>query len=178
MSGLAHDEPAQGGLAQDELEGGPAGAAASPDIAGLYQEVIIDHARRPRNFRQLEGASQRVEAVNPLCGDELTLYLHLLDGAITDIAFEGNGCAISQASASLMTMAMKGLHQDDALALFSRVHTMLTTESEGGAPPAQVGKLAVLSGVWAYPTRVKCATLAWQALRSALEDAGRRDERE
>jgi len=149
----------------------------------LYQEVIIDHARRPRNFRELEGASQRVEAVNPLCGDQLTLYIQLADGAIADIAFEGNGCAISQASASLMTMAMKGLQRDEAFALFARVHTMLTTESEGDAPPAEVGKLAVLSGVWEYPTRVKCATLAWQALRSALEDstakdAGRRDETE
>jgi len=149
----------------------------------LYQEVIIDHARRPRNFRELEGASQRVEAVNPLCGDQLTLYIQLADGAIADIAFEGNGCAISQASASLMTVAMKGLQRDEAFALFARVHTMLTTESEGDAPPAEVGKLAVLSGVWEYPTRVKCATLAWQALRSALEDstakdAGRQDETE
>jgi nitrogen fixation NifU-like protein len=175
MSGLA-----QSGLAQDELQGGPKSAAASADITSLYQEVIIDHARRPRNFRQLEGASQRVEAVNPLCGDQLTLYIQLADGAIADIAFEGNGCAISQASASLMTMAMKGLRRDEALALFTRVHTMLTTESEG--------ELAVLSGVWEYPTRVKCATLAWQALRNALkdstpeesapEDAGCRDETE
>jgi SUF system NifU family Fe-S assembly protein len=105
-------------------------ATASADITSLYQEVIIDHARRPRNFRQLEGASQRVEAVNPLCGDQLTLYIQLADGAIADIAFEGNGCAISQASASLMTMAMKGLRQEAALALFTRVHTMLTTEFE------------------------------------------------
>jgi len=181
VSGLA-----QSGLAQDELQGGPTGAAASADITGLYQEVIIDHARRPRNFRELVDASQKVEAVNPLCGDQLTLYIQLVDGAIADIAFEGDGCAISQASASLMTMAMKGLRRDEALALFSRVHTMLTTESEGDGPPAEVGKLAVLSGVWEYPTRVKCATLAWQALRSALkdstpeesapEDAGRRDE--
>jgi len=98
----------------------------------------------------------------------------MVDGAIADIAFKGNGCAISQASPSLMTMAMKGLRQDEALALFTRVHTMLTTESEGDEPPAEVGKLAVLSGVWEYPTRVKCATMAWQALRTALEDAGRR----
>lgn len=148
----------------------------SDDITSLYQEVIIDHARRPRNFREIEGATRTVEAVNPLCGDQLTLYLQLTDGTIADIAFQGNGCAISQASASLMTMAMKGLPQDEALALFTRVHTMLTTESEGDAPPAEVGKLAVLSGVWQYPTRVKCATLAWQALRNALEDASHRDE--
>lgn len=162
-------------LAQGGLRGGPRGTAVNDDITSLYQEVVIDHARRPRNFRELEGASRTVEAVNPLCGDQLTLYLQMVDGAIADIAFKGNGCAISQASASLMTMAMKGLRQDEALALFTRVHTMLTTESEDDAPPAEVGKLAVLSGVWEYPTRVKCATMAWQALRSALEDAGRLD---
>ena len=165
-------------VAQGELRGGPRNAAVSDDITSLYQEVIIDHARSPRNFRELDGATRTVEAVNPLCGDQLTLYLQLADGTIADIAFKGNGCAISQASASLMTMALKGLAQDEALALFTRVHTMLTTESEDDAPPAEVGKLAVLSGVWEYPTRVKCATLAWQALRSALQDAGRRDETE
>ena len=153
---------------------GPGGVAVSEDITSLYQEVIIDHARSPRNFRELEGATRTVEAVNPLCGDQLTLYLQLTDGAVADIAFVGAGCAISQASASLMTMAVKGLRQDEALTLFTRVHTMLTTKSDGDEPPPGVGKLAVLSGVWEYPTRVKCATLAWQALRSALEDAGHR----
>jgi nitrogen fixation NifU-like protein len=156
------------------------GAAVSADLTSLYQEVIVDHARRPRNFRELQGATRTVEALNPLCGDQLTLYVELADGAVVDIAFEGNGCAISLASASLMTMAMKGLRQDEAFALFTRVHTMLTSESEGDALPAEIGKLAVLSGVWKYPTRVKCATLAWQALRSALQDsvleeAGHRD---
>jgi len=146
------------------------GVTQQDDINSLYQEVIIEHARSPRNFRALEGATQTVEALNPLCGDQLTLYIQLTDGVIADIAFEGNGCAISQASASLMTMAMKGLPEDEALALFSRVHTMLTTETEDEAPPAEVGKLAVLSGVWKYPTRVKCANLAWQALRNALEE--------
>nr|WP_231368706.1 SUF system NifU family Fe-S cluster assembly protein [Frigoribacterium sp. CG_9.8] len=157
------------------MSGGPRGAAVSDDIASLYQEVIIDHARSPRNFRVVDGATRTIEALNPLCGDQLTLYLTLAEGVVTDIAFTGNGCAISQASASLMTMAVKGLHHDEALAMFTRVHIMLTTESEGGAPPAEVGKLAVLSGVWEYPTRVKCATLAWQALRSALQQAGNRD---
>ena len=150
----------------------------SNDLTGLYQEMIIDHSRRPRNFGELEGATRTVEAVNPLCGDQLTLYLQLDDGTITDVAFDGAGCAISQASASLMTEALKGMAHAEALALFTRVHTMLTTESDGDAPAPEVGKLAVLSGVWAYPTRVKCATLAWQALRSALEDADRRDETE
>jgi nitrogen fixation NifU-like protein len=162
-------------VAQGEFGGGPRNAAVSDDITSLYQEVVIDHARRPRNFHELKAASRTVEAVNPLCGDQLTLYVQMVDGAIADIAFKGNGCAISQASASLMTMAMKGLRHDEALALFTRVHTMLITESEDDGPPAEVGKLAVLSGVWEYPTRVKCATMAWQALRSALEDAGRRD---
>jgi len=150
--------------------GGTRGAAVSSDITNLYQEMIIDHARSPRNFRALDGATRTVDAVNPLCGDQLTLYVQFTDGAVADIAFEGNGCAISQASASLMTMAVKGLQREAALALFTRVHTMLTTESEGDASPAEVGKLAVLSGVWEYPARVKCATLAWQALRSALEE--------
>ncbi len=159
------------GVTEGELRG--AGAAVSDEITNLYQEMIIEHARSPRNFRTIDGATQTVEALNPLCGDELMLYLQFVDGIVDDISFKGNGCAISQASASLMTMAVKGLREEAALALFARVHTMLTTESDGGAPPAEVGKLAVLSGVWAYPTRVKCATLAWQALRSALKDAGR-----
>ena len=150
----------------------------SDGIAGLYQEMIIDHARSPRNFRELEGATRTVEAVNPLCGDQLTLSVQLTDGVIADIAFTGAGCAISQASASLMTMAVKGLRQDEALTLFTRVHTMLTTKSDGDEPPTGVGKLAVLSGVWEYPTRVKCATLSWQALRNALGDGDRLDGKE
>jgi nitrogen fixation NifU-like protein len=150
--------------------GGTRGAAVSGDITNLYQEMIIDHARSPRNFRALDGATRTVEAVNPLCGDQLTLYVQFIDGAVADIAFEGNGCAISQASASLMTMAVKGLQREDALTLFTRVHTMLTTDSKGDASVAEVGKLAVLSGVWEYPARVKCATLAWQAFRSALTE--------
>ena len=150
----------------------------SDGIAGLYQEMIIDHARSPRNFRELEGATRTVEAVNPLCGDQLTLSVQLTDGVIADIAFTGAGCAISQASASLMTMAVKGLRQDEALTLFTCVHTMLTTKSAGDEPPTGVGKLAVLSGVWEYPTRVKCATLSWQALRNALGDGDRLDGKE
>ena len=166
------------GTARGEVRDAPRGNAVSDDTVSLYREVIIEHARRPRNFRDIEGATRTVEAVNPLCGDQLTLYLQLADDTIVDIAFEGAGCAISQASASLMTMALKGLAQGEALTLFTRVHTMLTTESDGDAPPLGVGKLAVLSGIWEYPTRVKCATLAWQALRSTLEDADHQDETE
>lgn len=148
-------------------------------IAGLYQEMIIDHAKSPRNFRELAGATRTVDVVNSLCGDHLTLYLDLTaDGAVCDIAFEGDGCAISRASASLMTMAVKGLPRGEALTLFTRVHSMLTTETVGETALVGVGKLAVLSGVWEYPGRVKCATLAWQALRNALEDGDRRGEKE
>ena len=139
------------------------------DLANLYQEVIIDHGRRPRNFRELEDATRTVEGVNPLCGDQLTLYVKLADGQIEDIAFQGTGCAISQASASLMTAALKGKTQGEALALFGRVHAMLTEGPNGEGHPEELGKLAVLSGVWEFPTRVKCAVLAWHTLRSALE---------
>ena len=141
----------------------------SGDLADLYQEVIIDHGRRPRNFRELEGATRTAEGVNPLCGDQLTLYVKLADGHIADIAFQGSGCAISQASASLMTAALKGKTEQEALALFGRVHTMLSEGPDREAGVAELGKLAVLSGVWEFPTRVKCAVLAWHTLRSALE---------
>ena len=139
------------------------------DLANLYQEVIIDHGRRPRNFRELEDATRTVEGVNPLCGDQVTLYVKLADGQIEDIAFQGTGCAISQASASLMTAALKGKTQGEALALFGRVYAMLTEGPNGEGHPEELGKLAVLSGVWEFPTRVKCAVLAWHTLRSALE---------
>ena len=144
------------------------------DLGDLYQEVIIDHGRRPRNFGELEGATGTAEGFNPLCGDQLTLYVKLADGRITDIAFQGAGCAISQASASLMTMALKGKSQDEALDLFERVHVMLTEGPNANVQPEELGKLAVLSGVWEFPMRVKCATLAWHTLRSALEPDGAR----
>jgi len=145
--------------------------ATSTNMAGLYQEMIIEHARSPRNLRQLEGVHQTVEALNPLCGDHLTLYVQRDGDRIADIAFEGGGCAISTASASLMTSAVKGLASDEAFALFRRVHAMLTTKPEGASPPTGVGKLAALSGIWQYPARVKCATLSWQALHSALNES-------
>ena len=144
------------------------------DLADLYQEVIIDHGRQPRNFGELEGATGTAEGFNPLCGDQLTLYVKLADGRIADIAFQGAGCAISQASASLMTTALKGKSQDEALDLFERVHAMLTEGPNANVQPEELGKLAVLSGVWEFPMRVKCATLAWHTLRSALEPDGAR----
>ena len=141
----------------------------SSDLQGLYQDVVVDHGRHPRNFRKLDDATRTAEGVNLLCGDQLTLYVKLADGQIEDIAFQGTGCAISQASASLMTAALKSKTQDEALALFGRVHAMLTEGPNGGVHPEELGKLAVLSGVWEFPTRVKCAVLAWHTLRSALE---------
>jgi len=141
----------------------------SRDVLDLYQEVIIDHGRNPRNFRELQEPTRTAEGINPLCGDEIKLYLKLDDdGDIADIAFQGSGCAISQASASLMTAALKGKTQEEALALFGRVSTMLTQGNTSEVERAELGKLAVLSGVWEFPMRVKCATLAWHTLRNAL----------
>lgn len=141
----------------------------SDELRELYQEVIVDHGRRPRNFRLIEGATHTAEGFNPLCGDELKIYLRLADGLITDIAFQGAGCAISQASASLLTLAVKGQTPQQALALFARVHALLTEGPNAQVPSAELGKLAVLAGVWEFPVRVKCASLAWHTLRSALE---------
>ena len=139
------------------------------ETRGLYQEVIIDHSKQPRNFRKFEDATGTAEGFNPLCGDHLTVYVKLAGGVIEDIAFQGNGCAISKASASLMTTALKGKTEAEAMALFGHVHTLLTVGPNGAVKPEDVGKLAVLSGVWEFPSRVKCATLAWHTLRSALE---------
>jgi nitrogen fixation NifU-like protein len=136
------------------------------ELNDLYRDVILDHNRRPRNFGALEPADASVEGFNPLCGDRLTVRLRLDDDKISDIRFEGQGCAISTASASLMTEAVKGRSRSEALRLFERVHQLLTDD---GAPPAEeLGKLAALSGVREYPARVKCASLCWHTLASAL----------
>ncbi|RJG11050.1 SUF system NifU family Fe-S cluster assembly protein [Pseudomonas cavernicola] len=145
---------------------------SSDELRDLYQDVVIDHGKRPRNFRPIEGATRTAEGFNPLCGDQLRIYINLADGVIEDIAFQGVGCAISQASASLMTLAVKGKKQEEALALFARVHSLLTEGPNAKVTAAELGKLAVLSGVWEFPVRVKCATLAWHTLRSALEGGG------
>ena len=147
-------------------------------LRDLYQEVVIDHGKQPRNFRKLDGATGTAEGFNPLCGDQLTLYVKLVDGVIEDIAFQGSGCAISKASASLMTAALKGKKQEEALALFGRVHVLLTEGPSGAVNPEEVGKLAALSGVWEFPMRVKCATLAWHTLREALELSAERSATE
>jgi nitrogen fixation protein NifU and related proteins len=139
------------------------------ELDDLYRDVILDHNRQPRNFGALEPADASVEGFNPMCGDHLTLRLRLSQDTISDIRFEGQGCAISTASASLMTEAVKGKSRGEALKLFERVHQLLTDDA---APPAEeLGKLAALSGVREYPARVKCASLCWHTLASALKSA-------
>jgi len=135
------------------------------ELKDLYRHVILDHNRRPRNFAPLEPADVSVEGFNPLCGDRLTLRLRMDGGRIADIRFDGQGCAISTASASLMTEAVKGLTRSQALELFDRVHRLLTDDAAG---PDDLGKLAALSGVHEFPARVKCASLCWHTLASAL----------
>ena len=136
------------------------------DLTDLYQEVILDHNRRPRNFREIGEASRRQEGYNPLCGDRLTLYVKLDGDRISDVAFQGTGCAISKASASLMTDALKGKTIDEARALFERFHEMITSAPEDEVP--DLGKLSVFAGVREFPTRVKCASLAWHTLKAAV----------
>jgi len=139
------------------------------ELDELYRDVILDHNRKPRNFGVLEPADSSVEGFNPMCGDRLTVRLRFDDGKIGDIRFEGQGCAISTASASLMTEAVKGRTRAEALKLFDRVHELLTDDA---APPAdELGKLAALSGVREYPSRVKCASLCWHTLAAALRAA-------
>jgi nitrogen fixation protein NifU and related proteins len=141
------------------------------ELNDLYRDVILDHNRRPRNFGGLDPADASVEGFNPMCGDRLTLRLQLNNDTISDIRFEGQGCAISTASASLMTEAVKGKTRLEALQLFERVHTLLTNDA---APAAdELGKLAALSGVREYPARVKCASLCWHTLASALRATDR-----
>ena len=139
------------------------------ELTDLYQEVILDHNRRPRNFRTIDDATRKQEGYNPLCGDRLTLYVQLEDDVIKDVAFQGVGCAISKASASLMTDALKGKTVGEARALFDRFHDMVTSSPE--TPTPDLGKLSVLVGVREFPTRVKCASLAWHTLKAAVSDA-------
>ncbi len=139
------------------------------DLRELYQEVILDHNKRPRNFQKLEGANRKAEGYNPLCGDQLTVYLRLEDGVIKDISFQGSGCAISKGSASMMTASLKGRSKADAEALFETFHKMVTSDLSVTFDPLEVGKLAAFTGVREFPVRVKCATLPWHTLHAALE---------
>jgi nitrogen fixation protein NifU and related proteins len=141
------------------------------DLRELYQQVILDHNRKPRNFRTLEGANRTAEGYNPLCGDQITLYLNVEDSVIKDVAFQGSGCAISKAAASMMTDSIIGKSEGEAEALFRRVHAMLTAERNGGAADGGLGKLAAFAGVREFPSRIKCATLAWHTLQAALTGA-------
>ena len=140
------------------------------DLRELYQQTILDHHRKPRNFRALPDATHTAKGYNPLCGDQIQLALRVEDGVVKDAAWEGTGCAISRASASMMTGAVIGKSRSDVDHLFERVHAMLTAESNGDAG-REVGKLAVFAGVREFPSRVKCATLAWHTLDAALHGA-------
>ena len=141
------------------------------DVQELYREVILDHNRNPRNFGELGDATRVISAVNPLCGDKLTLYVKVGDGTVTDIKFKGSGCAISVASSSLMTERVKGAKVPDALRLFDQMHDLLTGAHDH-EPAEDLDKLAALGGVREYPSRVKCASLAWHALKAAVADDG------
>ena len=132
----------------------------------LYQEIIIDHSRRPRNCHAMEDATRKVDGYNPLCGDKVAVFVKMENGVVADISFVGSGCAISTASASLMTESIKGKTREEAEAILERFHELLTTDQPMGA---NLGKLKVFCGVKEFPARVKCATLAWHTLRSALE---------
>jgi nitrogen fixation NifU-like protein len=140
------------------------------DLRELYQEVILEHSKAPRNFRALAAANRKAEGYNPLCGDHFTVYLDVEeDGKIRDIAFQGSGCAISKASASMMTQSLKGKSREEAEKLFERFHKLVTGQLPANGNQTELGKLSVFAGVSEFPVRVKCATLAWHTLRAALE---------
>ena len=137
------------------------------DLRDLYQEVILEHSKAPRNYRELPAANHKAEGFNPLCGDHFTVYLDMDGDAIRDVAFQGSGCAISKASASMMTQSLKGKSREEASKLFEHFHQLVTGHANG--KQSELGKLAVFSGVSEFPVRVKCATLAWHTLQAALE---------
>jgi nitrogen fixation NifU-like protein len=139
------------------------------NLGNLYQEVILDHSRRPRNFRKMEGASRKAEGYNPLCGDRVTIYLSMDGDLVKDASFQGSGCAISTSSASILTESMKGKTRAEAEALFETFHDLVTGERNAKQDAPELGKLAVFSGVSGFPARVKCATLSWHTLRAALD---------
>ena len=140
------------------------------ELSELYQQVILDHNKKPRNFRKLEAANRRAEGFNPLCGDQLNVYLQFEDDRIKDVSFEGSGCAISKASASMMTQAVKGRTKQETEELFDEFHRMVTGELDAEADPNQLGRLKIFAGVREFPVRVKCATLSWHTMRAALQN--------
>lgn len=136
------------------------------ELKNLYQQVILDHNKNPRNFRKPEKTNRKAEGYNPVCGDQLVIYVEFENDAIKDIGFQGSGCAISKASASLMTESVKGKTQDEAELIYKKIKNIL----EGEMPAVELGDLAALSGVREFPVRIKCATLAWETLRNALDE--------
>jgi len=138
------------------------------DLRDLYQELILDHSRRPRNFHELKGANRKAEGFNPLCGDKATVWLDVQDDIVKDASFVGKGCSISTASASLMTESVKGKSRSEIEALFERFRKLVTGDGPSSARSPELGKLAVFSGISEFPVRVKCASLAWHTLRAAL----------
>jgi nitrogen fixation NifU-like protein len=144
------------------------------ELRELYQEVILDHSKRPRNRRTIEGASHHAEGYNPLCGDRATVFLHVEGDVVADVSFEGSGCSISVASASMMTDALRGKTLAEVKALFDRFHDLVTADPGRAAAVApELGKLAVFQGVHEFPMRVKCASLAWHTMKAALEGGSR-----
>ena len=141
------------------------------DLSDLYQEILLEHNRRPRNFRTLEDATHRADGFNPLCGDEISLQLRVDEETVGDVGFQGHGCAISRASASLLTQAVKGASTSNAMAMFDEFHRMLT-EPDAELDYDLLGDLEMLAGVIAYPTRIKCAILAWHTLKAAMDGEG------
>ncbi|MGH8067133.1 MAG: Fe-S cluster assembly sulfur transfer protein SufU [Candidatus Entotheonellia bacterium] len=142
------------------------------DLRELYQELIIDHSKRPRNFRVLEEANRKSEGYNPLCGDKITVFLELENGRVKNVGFQGSGCAISTASASVMTESVKGKTLAEAEILFEVFHRLVTGKPPAAGKTPALGKLAAFSGVSEFPARVKCATLAWHTLHAALQGEG------
>ena len=139
------------------------------ELRQLYQEIILDHNKHPRNFHALEGADRIVEAYNPLCGDHYTIYVKMDGDVIKDVAFQGSGCAISKSSASVMSSTIKGLTRQEAGVWFDRFHHLVTRGLDAGEDPEPFGKLAAFSGVSEFPARVKCAILPWHSMKSALQ---------
>jgi nitrogen fixation NifU-like protein len=139
------------------------------ELQDLYQEIILDHSKRPRNFRCPDAANRQADGHNPLCGDHVTVYLEVEDGVVADVAFEGSGCAISTASASVMTELVKGKSEAEARAMFARFHDLVTGEEE---EMDELDKMSAFAGVARFPMRVKCATLCWHTLAAALDGAG------
>jgi nitrogen fixation protein NifU and related proteins len=140
------------------------------ELSDLYQEVILEHNKKPRNFHKLETANRSAEGYNPLCGDQLVVYLELEDEVVKDISFEGSGCAISKAAASMMTQTLKGKTRQEAETLFDEFHRMVTGQLDEEATPHNLGRLTIFSGVRDFPARVKCASLSWHTMHAALNN--------